>query len=373
MFFREWLKSRSITRCLATEEGLGLRPGALDYLKTAQWVTYCSEHRGAVEYLCTNLQFSKQGFVDVYGLEEGAQLWDLYCKLSVEVAQERGLPMYSAENPSGFRPEGVSAPNSGEHFVPLWKRRGIPAEKVKPFNDPIEVEQYHHKRREGKLADYDGIVPLPPGRSTPYGPQTTADMIHTFVSTYQSFFDNTGFAAAVMAFQESAVKRMGIKEDKYEQIVVPIVSKLILTEAIVHDDVPGFMAQAEDNLFKALSDLIPADSTEEDRMKREQKFRRLAQRGVQGAVEQQELIQRMGPQSRENAFGWLIENIQEELQEARDLKVGSWSQHVRNNNAPSTVIHVANGMHYSPEWNNDLITWRILGTGFDVSELERNY
>jgi hypothetical protein len=365
----------------------------LEHLGSEEWTTYCGEHRGsAVNALQFNLAFSKAGFQEVYGADEGAKLWDIYSQVMDKIIADRGLPRRGEER-DGVVWEGGAAAESlknadGTDFVPLWKRLGHTADDVKPFASFEQHSAYFDALRSGAeaLETYKaggGVVPLAPGRSMPFGMQTNADLIAAFITKFASWQEVGGFqsAAAVVAFMQTAMKRHGIEAEQYVKLSAPIINKMLIAEALANGASDQFFATAKATLqahLEPLAQMIPPNAPNRDQMVEAFKAQcaQIADVGTQGLLSQKAelqaaVAQNRGPLPRPLAYLRFRDMIEVDLKAAREQQVGDRQKNVSHNSPPGLLADVVHGFHDDKNWNGGLIKTHYLATLMDVSELKQ--
>jgi hypothetical protein len=316
MFYRDWLRSTS--KVPARRKGTG-------YLKDNTWCTYCAEHKTAVVNVMLNLPHNEASFREVYGAEEGPALWKDF------------VDRHNELNPGDpWRDDEATA------FTPLWKQDGLSPADIAPFDGAEQYEAYHDALATRTLEAYDGPQPLDPGRALAWVPETTADLVNDFLETYASFVDVGApiCASVLMGFRDELVDRLGISDEQFLQHAIPIVSKMMVAEALV--EAPGkadWLDTARAQLYAAFGG-NPAD------LAAGPDSNRLALvdtclNPVKAALAD---IQAGSPATRAEAYVWLKERTREDLEKSRTIAAARAGLTVFY--SPPAVSHrVSIGMH----------------------------
>ncbi len=191
--------------------------------KDPAWANYCAEHITMVLNLGSNLLHNEESYRDVYGAEVGDRLWVL--------AQERYKSIMLASLGEGADPELLKIPvvKKGS-FSPLWEGQRFGIGPLAKYLHKVEGEGPVYDRKGRAMTAADGTVtyrnsPSTQGLALVWQPQTTADILAAFVSTYVAWQDvgSVLSSAVVMNFAPVAKDRMGIKVEKFLEVAVPIV------------------------------------------------------------------------------------------------------------------------------------------------------
>jgi hypothetical protein len=337
-FYRDWLRSSSKD---PQRQALG------QYVKEEpSWFTYCAEHQTIIANVMANLGHNPEAFRLVYGEEEGARLWDDF---TARFAELNGRDFTQADETK---------------FEMLWQKEGLQPEKLRPLSRE-EMEAYHDARTVGKLDEYEGPRPLPPGAGMCWPPETTADLLNDFVQMYASFVDTNAFIASsvVMGFKDVIKARLGITDQTYLGIALPVVSEMLLAEARVSaPGKPEWMNQAFGNLYVAFG------GSKEDLAPSGQQNPQIAAVVKQALAPVQERIEDIqgGPAiSREEAYEELVAEIQDDLERARAVAASDAAK-VDFYSPPAILHRIALGMHEKSRF----ITVKELCTAVDSSEVE---
>ena len=317
MFYRDWIRS--------TAAGKDRRKGTKYLTDDSSWHTYCAEHKTSVVNVMLNLPHHEASFIEVYGPDEGPVLWRNF------------TDRYNTLNP-----DDPWSDEKETHFAPLWKQEGVEATDIRPFENGAQYEAYHNALTTGTLDAYGGPTPLAPGVALAWPPETTADLVNDFLETYASFVDVGApiCASVLMAFREKLVERMGITDEKFLRLAIPIINKMMVAEAMV--EAPGnptWLDQATAQLYAAFGG-NPADlSNGPDAM-------RLAvvEKCLYGARQALPGLQAGAATPRSDAYAWLKRSTQTNLEEARHLAVAEAG--LTAFYSPPAVAHrVSIGMH----------------------------
>ncbi|MBI5542479.1 MAG: hypothetical protein HY901_01210 [Deltaproteobacteria bacterium] len=340
MFYRDWIKN----------EG---------YLKTENsWATYCAEHKTNVTNVGINLPHNEASFKEVFGEQEGADLWKSFT--------EKTYP--ETHNGEAWKPEFET------HFEPLWKQNGLTAAQVRPFTK-AEYDGYEKARFDGSLANgtYTGPKPLAPGVGMAWTPQSTADLVKNFVETYASFNKAGGFASAatVMSFVDTVKGRMGVDAKGFSEVATPILQKMMVAEAISRgvsspEVLEGFAKEATGTLYVAFGgkaeDLGPGGTINENLMSLA-KSSTATLGSSAGNIFQ--LAQGSDAARKATATNWLHDAIGSDLEKARNTAVSDASK-VEFYSPPAVLERVINGMVPADKH----VHIRALATAVSVQDVE---
>ena len=340
MFYRDWLKS----------EG---------YLKTERsWETYCAEHKANVVNVGVNLPHNEASFQEVFGEQEGAELWKTFT--------EKTYP--ETHGGEAWKPELET------HFEPLWKQDGLTPAQIRPFTK-AEYEGYEKARFDGSLANgtYTGFKPLAPGIGMAWMPESTADLVKNFVETYVSFNKAGGFASAgtIMSFVDTVRQRMGIEAKGFSEVATPIMQKLMVAEAVARgvsspEALEGFAKEATGTLYVAFGgqaeDLGPGGTLKPELMELAQGCTATLGSSA-GNIFQ--LAQGSDAARKATATGWLHEAIGSDVEKARNTAVADASK-VEFYSPPAVLLRVINGMVQTDQH----VHIRALGTAVSAGEVE---
>ncbi|MBK8011253.1 MAG: hypothetical protein IPK13_07870 [Deltaproteobacteria bacterium] len=218
MFFRDWVLE---------DRGHYLR-------SDPTWATYCAEHKNIVRIVQANVPQNLESYVEVFGPDDGPELWDAMTRPGGAFELSHGLP---------WRTEYET------HFDPLWKLEGlhgydpahpeIPSE-IRPWKDLSEYEAHNNAWNAGPEAyqrylDEGGFAGSGEARGLPYASESSSDLMMDFVETYASFEQAGGVEAALaaLAFEPEIVARMQIDAATFMSTALPIAAQLIAHEALV--------------------------------------------------------------------------------------------------------------------------------------------
>ena len=333
------------------------------------WFTYCAAHKTLVANIALNLPHNLQSFQEVYGQEEGSDLFQRFVKL------------YS--NIIGPDPGFVSVNETD--FVPLWKQQGFTAEQISPFTLD-EFNDYQSARHENRLGTFTGKKPLKPNQGTVWTAQTSADVIYNFIRQYVEILDasSVGSSAVILAFMPIIDERMGISQLEYLVHAMPMIEKLMVADASI------FAAKDQNNYLQTVfTELIIAfggksDDTFvlKDEIKKI-KILKLTKAGVNdfiknnyvpealaawaliSVVEKWDEIIKAGAVPPMVAYNVMMENIQSEIDIAKEILVTNPAK--IEYNAPPAIIHgICNGIYKS----NEFVTVEEVCTVIDYSQLQ---
>ena len=351
MFYRDWIKYEGYLRDDDT------------------WFTYCAAHKTLVANIALNLPHNLQSFQEVYGQEEGSDLFQRFVKL------------YS--NIIGPDPGFVSVNETD--FVPLWKQQGFTVEQISPFTLD-EFNDYQSARHENRLGTFTGKKPLKPNQGTVWTAQTSADVIYNFIRQYVEILDasSVGSSAVILAFMPIIDERMGISQLEYLVHAMPMIEKLMVADASI------FAAKDQNNYLQTVfTELIIAFGGKSDNtfvLKDEIKkikILKLTEAGVNdfiknnyvpealaawaliSVVEKWDEIIKAGTVPPMEAYNVMMENIQIEIDIAKEILVTNPAK--IEYNAPPAIIHgICNGIYKS----NEFVTVEEVCTVIDYSQLQ---
>ena len=337
-FYRDWLRSTSKD---PERQPLG------SYLKEQEsWKTYCAEHQTIISNIMANLCHNARDFRLVYGDEEGPRLWDDFTARFAEL------------NGRDFTADDET------EFEMLWQKEGLEPDQLRPLTRE-QMEAYHDARTIGKLDEYDGPRPLPPGAGMCWPPETTADLLNDFIQMYASFVDTNAFisSSVLMGFKDIVKARLGVSDETYLRLALPFVTEMLLAEARVSaPGNPGWMSQAFGNLYVAFG------GAQEDLAPSGQQNPQIAAVVKQALVPVQRQIDEIqaGPAiSREEAYELLTSEIRDDLELARGVAASDAAK-VDFYSPPAILHRIALGMHEKSRF----ITVTELCTAVDASEVE---
>ena len=225
------------------------------------WAQYCAEHQLVLSSVGLNLPQNLEGYQEVYGEEDGARLWD--------IAKSKGV----TEAPADFEPH--------------YKKLGM----------------------EPPRGNFDGGW-QETGKAMAWVPETTADLVQDFVTTYVPFKEVGGqvAAGALGGFKDTVMDRMGLSSEQVDAFMQPAQGLLIQADAKV-----------------------------------------------------------AGGMSVEDADAWLQEQMIPLMEQARAVPVSDDSKTQRYS-APATLMRHVTGTR----GQGNGLTYKVLGTIVDSSEVEPN-
>ena len=196
-----------------------------------------------------------------------------------------------------------------------------------------------------------------------------------FVETYASFKDVGGYASigALEGFKGTVSDRMGIKPEVYDQMALPIMTKIMTAEAMARAPSadPAVLAEwgkkATAGVYLAMggkmADLAPgANSLDAAKMG-------LAQKVMAGVSDAGAQIKQMAalPADRRNdaAYGWMRGAIQADLDRARQVMVGDPTK-TEAYSPPAVTQRVINGLVEKSKF----VSLKVLATAVDASDVQ---
>jgi hypothetical protein len=332
MFYRDWL-------------------GGEDYLRRDDtWHTYCAEHKTIVANVMLNLPHNLESFKEVFG-DEGPKVWEDF---KAKFKETQGRDFTAADE---------------THFEPLYKKEGLTGKDISPWKDLAEYEAYDNARHSGDLANFTGRRPLDPGQGMAWAPETTADLLNDFLQTYTGVEDVGGpiAAAALMGFKDTAKDRMGIDDMTFLGHAVPVINKMMVADAMMRADDPGYAKQATGELYAAFG----GDVQQLMAGNADPQIMGLVQQCMQGVKAQLGDIitddnRPDDPAARAAlADKWLDQAIAPELAKARKQAVSDPSK-TQFYSPPAVTHRVSIGMHESSKF----VDIKTVATAVDASEVE---
>ncbi|MGB0455265.1 MAG: hypothetical protein ACPGJV_16275, partial [Bacteriovoracaceae bacterium] len=153
------------------------------------WDTYCAEHLTIVMNVALNVEHNEEGFQNIWGEVEGKKLWE---KLQSRWSSDLSTSLESVDT----------------SFDALWELENL--------KNPAEVSKV--------------------GKAMAWGPQTTADLVGNFVNQYVPFYrvGSLNTAAVIYGFMKETYKRMGMANERFVQLVTPIIAQMFVYESIFH-------------------------------------------------------------------------------------------------------------------------------------------
>jgi hypothetical protein len=341
MFYRDWLKDEPYLR------------------DDSSWQTYCAEHKTIVTNVGLNVPHNLDAFKEIFGDAEGSALWDQF-KARFEKATRRAF-----------------AASDETRFEPLWKKEGIKPEQLRPPTK-VQYDAYQAARFDGTLRSgtYVGYEPLPVGRSLAWRPETTADLVKNFVETYSPFREVGGVvaAASVLAFKDKVMQRMGLTEDDFAKLAMPVLQELLAAEALARapaTDFAGLNAWTQKTtaaVYVALggkpADFAAGGVVDPKRMG----FARSLMAKVPTVTAQLPKLANTTAEDRNDlATGWMRKAMQDDLAAARAQMVSDPGK-TEYYSPPAVTNRVVNGLVDS----NRFVKIQTVATAVDALEVQRD-
>jgi hypothetical protein len=351
MFYRDWIKYEGYLRNDET------------------WFTYCAAHKTLVANIALNLPHNLKSFQEVYGEEEGSDLFQRFVKLYSNI----------------IGPDPGFIPIDDTDFVPLWKQQGLTVEQISPFTIQ-EFNNYQLARHENRLNTYKGKKPLTPNQGTVWTAQTSADVIYNFIRQYVEILDagSVSSSAVILAFMPIIDERMGISQLEYLTHAMPIIEKLMVADAsiFVAKDPNNYLKNVFDTLIIAFGGKPNALFVLDDEIQKI-KLVKLSEAGIDdfiknnylpealaawaliSVVKQWNEILEAGSTLPIDAYNTVMENIQNDVEIARELLVTN-SMKIEYN-APPAILHgICNGIYEA----NEFVSVEEVCTIVDFSQLQ---
>jgi len=294
------------------------------YLKNdSTWHTYCAEHKTIVTNVMLNVPHNEKAFKEIWGDTDGAQLF-AECKAKFKAAT--GEEMKETD------------------FEPLWKKDGI--------TNPTQEKKV--------------------GKGLAWAPETTADLVCDFVESYASFRDvgSAATASIVFGFKDTAVDRMGITEQAFFELALPIVNRIIVADAMCSAAgnaamLEGFIKKTQGTLYVALGgnvqDLAPTGTPNPAIMG-------LVEKCFVGVKAQAAALAQQQSVSKDDAWRWLQAEMRPDLEKAREQAVANPNSDVQFYSPPAAPYRVATGIHES----NKFVHVKVLCTAIDINNAKFN-
>jgi hypothetical protein len=332
MFYRDWL-------------------AGADHLKNdPTWHTYCAEHKTIVTNVMLNLPHNLESFKEVFG-DDADKVWGDF---KAKFKETQGREFTAADE---------------THFEPLYKKEGLTGKDISPFKDLAEYQAYDNARHSGDLATFTGRRPLEPGKGMAWAPETTADLLNDFLQTYTGVEDVGGpiAASALMGFKDTAKDRMGIDDMTFLGHAVPVINKMMIADAMMRADDPGYAKKAAGELYAAFG----GDVQQLMAGNPDPQLMGLVEQCMQGVKGQ--LGDIITDQNRPDdaaaraamADAWLDQALAPELDRARKQAVSDPSK-TQFYSPPAVTHRVSIGMHESSKFVNI----KTVATAVDASEVE---
>jgi hypothetical protein len=216
-----------------------------EYLTGLSWFMSCADHKMIVVNVMLSVPHNPRKFLEIFG-NDGHQLWADFRQRFRQLTGHDFKIMDETD------------------FEPLWQKEGLSTNQIRPLS-LSQYNAFHAAVVENRLQQYDGPRPLPPGVGLAWPTETVVDLVAGFVSTYLRFDEVGGVLSSVVIMRLAAQfqKRLNIPETEYYKMVVPVVSKLLVADAMVHARKGAdWLANAKDEFHRAL--LEGANDSDED-------------------------------------------------------------------------------------------------------------
>ncbi len=350
MFYRDWIRFEGYLRNDDT------------------WYTYCAAHKTVVTIIAMNLPHNLKSFQEVYGDEDGTDLFDRFKLFYNNIVG----------------PDPGFLPADETDFEPLWKKQGFTRDQISPFT-VAEYFAYDNARRFGNLEDFQGKKALKPSQATSWAPQSSAEMIFVFMQAYADMLDAGSIitCATLLALMDTIDERMGISKAQYLFHAMPIVEKLMIADARIFaakdpdnyltttfkelclgfGGAPGDSPDLQAEIAKAKKSASPQDF--EQLIENNPSPTGLATWALWGVITDWDKILKAGAIAPADAYVQLMESIQTDLENAREMLVTAPDK-VEFYAPPATTHLLSNGMLTT----SPLITVKEVCTIVDFSELQ---
>jgi hypothetical protein len=185
-----------------------------EYLTDLSWFMTCGDHKALVVNIMLNVPHNRNAFRDLFG-SDGESLWSDF--------RRRFAAVFGRE----FQLQDET------DFEPLWKKERLNVEEIRPLS-LVQYNAFHAAQAENRLDSFEGPRPLPPGIGMAWPLETLIDLLTGFSATYLPA-DRVGgvaTAAAVLGLSSDASERLNIAESQYRVRVAPLVSRLLIADAM---------------------------------------------------------------------------------------------------------------------------------------------
>jgi len=351
MFYRDWIKFEGYLRNDDT------------------WFTYCAAHKTLVTTVALNLPHNLASFQEVYGEVDGKDLFTRFIKLYSNI----------------IGPDPGFLPVDETNFEPLWKKEGFAPNQISPFTYD-EYYAYDEARRAGNLGTYTGKKALLPNQAMCWAPQTSAEIIYNFIETYAETLDAGAImtSAIILGYMKEIDERMGINDLQYLLNAMPIIEKLMLSDAKTHakNDPTNYLANTYQGLYLAFGGKNEPATSLKDEVVKIKGFKlnedsveefiqanpipeALAAWSLIDVVDQWETIINEQPLSSQEAYEQMMASIQADIEKAREILVTEPNK-IEFNTPPAITHLICNAMYHS----HDLVTVREVCTIVDHTEIQ---
>ena len=329
MFFRDWVRDASYLH------------------EDNSWATYCAEHKTIVANVGLNLPMNEDSFKEVYG-DEGANLWSQF------------KTVYKRTTGKRFTPDMET------HFEPLWKKEGLTVDQIRPFADLDAYQAYQTAFLSSTVDAYNGFKPVAPGQGMVWPPETSVDLIKNFVETYAPFTEAGGFvqAGTIMGFKDEIVGRMHISVGRFLELAKPLISKIMIAEAMADANDVAWIKQATAHLYGAFGGDVEAMLAGGAPNANLMGLVESCLEGVKAALPK---ILQDGRKKRAEAHAWLRQNMVEDIVRAQREPVGD-EDATMFYSPPAVLNRILAGIHPCSKH----VTLRAVCTAVDSEELQRS-
>ncbi|MEM6533942.1 MAG: hypothetical protein AAF654_15075 [Myxococcota bacterium] len=289
---------------------------------------YCAEHVDFLENVKFNLPTNRQAWQDVYGAEQGSELYDAFCAL------------HTAET--------GSAPTEN-FFTPLWKLEGV--------TDPRNCTD--------------------PKKGLIFPRESNADLVFGFVDAYFSPREQSALAAvnAVVSLEDQLVERMDLDgSSTYHDVSLPIIQALMIHEAnVVGGGDPTYVAGLVQQALPAITGMIMEGTGESQAEAQARAAKILAPIGrFEGEAflpgpEFQGILAR-GPMSRADSYDqFLLPATKDAFKAAESVRPGE-QYLAQHNTPPGAFLRIAQNPAIATEGREDILGVHVIGHLTDVAD-----
>jgi hypothetical protein len=351
MFYRDWLNYETYLR------------------RDNTWYTYCAAHKTIVATIALNLPHNPDSFKEVYGEEEGADLWEKFILFYNNV----------------IGPDPGFLDQDQTNFEPLWKLEGFTSSQISPFS----VKEYYAYEKaflENNLKNYKGKIPLSPNQAMCWAPQTAAEIVLDIIQIYADMLDVGSImsSATILGFMPQIEERMGISKMTYLLHAMPIVDQLMIADAKINaaNDPDNYLKTTFQELYIAFGGTSGKSVSYDEAKKQLDGFGKLksiiegyisgkllpdaiAAWALLGVVLNWDSIIQGGTISPEDAYVDMMNSIQKDLESAEDIKITEPDK-VQYNTPPAITHSIGIGLYKT----NKYVSIKEVCTVIDISETQ---
>lgn len=347
MFYKDWINFEGYLR------------------KDGTWYTYCAAHKTLVATIALNLPHNLDSFQEVYGTNEGADLFDKFKLFYNNII---------GPDP-GFLHKDETV------FEPLWKQQGFTKEQISPFTID-EYYAYEKARTTRNINSYTGKIPLKTNQATCWGAQSSAAAIFDVVQIYADMLDAGPIisSAIILGFMDFIDDRMGISKLNYLFHAMPIIEKMMIAHAsmFVTKDPDNYLETTFEGLVMAFGGINDGTDSLDKEIEKLKSFKNLyefiknnpvpkaiATWALLGIVENWDEIIEAGVVSPVDAYVKFMESSKKDLEKAEAMYITDPTK-IEYNTPPAITHLIGNEMYQASEF----VTVKEVCTVIDYSEAQ---